>query len=1219
VHDLIERQHLDSLGDFDLVQQFLSSQSEDAFAALVRRHGPMVLGTCRRVLQHTQDAEDACQATFLILARKARTIRGDAIGAWLHRVAVRISLRLVNDSARRSTQKLPDELLDQSSSSDDLTLKEVIAAFDEEVARLPRRFRLPLVLCCLQGLTRDETARILGWTQGAVRGRLERGRKLLQERFIRRGLTLTAGMFAAIVEQSATSTGAASPSAPTTIARGLAESVLRSMAIARMKVAACSVAAMLLIGTVAGIGFFHPVAAQPKPADTSSPTSPPAPSPSPAIADAEKNLDTFVLRLSLAPQGEGKFDPNYALYNVLLYVPNLRLEPPANGPTGKPMEAHARITKEQAKKIVAALKDNRFFGEQDVGMGPRALRDKNGPHATIVLRYQNGEDPTRREIVYPWRTEMLKPFDAVRACVDGDAAKALDQLIGQLSEERKKWTPDLIADLKKMQGTWTPGPDKVEALGGIAANKQTMKCVIDGNTITLKPQIKLDPLMDLEIIRGTFELSHAGGQRLMTIQGERDTISKVEKGTWTLHYDVTDTTLMLLLPPVGKTPPADGKPRYEQGDRQFILKRQPTGVASEWGEASLGLRARIRTAKLKYTVGDNATIDLDIRDSLPGVAGQARSFHGIRAQVARMEINGVRYVTMHHAALKKLATFALKGGESAEPWISATLSNDTWIPEDSLDKDGLTRPLEFKPGKYKVRLGHEFLTNQDKQQLAVPMSGTLEIEFVAPDEKTKGASSGWGGPPSDGLIACISTPRAKVRVGEPIELRYDVAGFGNGNRTWTAASGGQYARVEVDGVWYVYKFDTFEKMTKKSLIAGRTFEGWTTIKLDANWVAESTLKKTPMRELALRPGKHSIRVAYDFSSDSSKASTGQPTTGLLEIEVLTEEGKAAEPVEGWRPNKYWTFGVKGMRDMVMSADGTRIAATDGKELIVWTITRDQLKELERCNIESMGLLCFDAAGSLILLKHSPIHRISDFRSRPIDVRTGNVMKWQPTTIIECDHYVRVAVKGHTIAYVLQGWDKVHLVGEPLTADSNFDAPKGKPESIGAPHRLVFSEDGKTLFGLGAKGSLRSESPNGAVVAWNVSTKAVRWEHPGSDKTQVVDIAKDGSTIVIGEYSGDDVLVLDGATGKPRFREIIHRLAGLNVSPDGKLVAITSFERGKSTMPKLAMFDANRGTLISEMPTAGILRGIEIDPKGRGFVAIDSIGQLQWWDRVATGR
>jgi tricorn protease-like protein len=135
----------------------------------------------------------------------------------------------------------------------------------------------------------------------------------------------------------------------------------------------------------------------------------------------------------------------------------------------------------------------------------------------------------------------------------------------------------------------------------------------------------------------------------------------------------------------------------------------------------------------------------------------------------------------------------------------------------------------------------------------------------------------------------------------------------------------------------------------------------------------------------------------------------------------------------------------------------------------------------------------------------------------------------------------------------------------------------------------------------------------------VSTKAVRWEHPGSDKTQVVDIAKDGSTIVIGEYSGDDVLVLDGATGKPRFREIIHRLAGLNVSPDGKLVAITSFERGKSTMPKLAMFDANRGTLISEMPTAGILRGIEIDPKGRGFVAIDSIGQLQWWDRVATGR
>jgi len=1224
VHDLIERQRLDSLGDIDLLRQFLLSQSDDAFAALVRRHGPMVLGTCRRVLRHTQDAEDACQATFLILARKARTIRSDVIGAWLHRVAVRISLRLLNDSERRSTQKLPVELLDPNRSSDDLALKEVIAAFDEEVARMPRRFRLPLVLCCLQGLTRDETARILGWTQGAVRGRLERGRKLLQSRFLRRGLTLTAGMFAMILEQSTPSIGIASPSMATSIARSLAERVIRSMAMARMKVATCSVAAMMLIGTLAGIGFFHPIAAQPKPAGLPATTSPTPPAPV-AVADAEKNLDTFVIRLSLAPQGEGKFDPKYTLYHVLLYVPNLRLEPPANGPTGKPMEAHAKITKEQAKKIVEVLNRFDFFKEDAARNDPfqsklQLIALPNWPHAGITVRYQNGEDAVRKELMLAWLPSMLPPLDGMRQCVDGDAAKALDQLIGQLSEERKKWTSDLIADLKKMQGTWTPGSfNSDKGIGGTISDKQTMKCVIEEKRITLKPKIKLDPLMDLETIRGEFELSVVAGQRLMTIKGERDTITKIERGTWTLQYDVSDTTLTLLVPPSGKSPPADGKPRYEQGDRQFILKKAAAGVASEWGEPSHGLRTRIRTTKLKYAANESPTFEIDFTSD-EGTA--AKRYRGTRVDGhARLEVDGTWYITIDPAIRKKLAQFELKPGSLVESWITVIVAGDSWMPENSRDFDGVAVPLRLKPGKHKIRISHEFTVNQDDDKLtANPVSGVLEIEIEPPAPKgmpPTAASSAFG-EPSDGLIARIRTEKEQYRVGETIDILYDVAGFGDAKRSWHGTIAGHYARIEVDGVWYVWKQITDEYPIRMKLTAGGVAERWTTVRLDSNWVAESTRKKEPSVELKLRPGKHTIRVAYDFSSDATKPPSGRPISGPLEINVVAAPGTQISPTLTWRESKNWKFAATRANDLAISPDGARLAITDGKELTVWDMTRSEPKEIDKANIEPMTLLGFDAKGTLLLVKHSPVHHISEFRPHPVTILEGGLFRNQPIKIVECDQDVRVAIGGQVIAYVQRRWDSVRIIGAPFTKDRILDKPIAAV-SLGLPHRLVFSDDGKTLFGFGANGPIDPKEPNGAVVAWDVETGAVRWHRDGGTEHDIAVASANGSTIALGSASTGDVLVLEGATGKSRYRVVVQRLAGLSASQDGKIVAISSIEDGNPKSPKLALFDAESGKSLLETATPGSIRRIAFDPKGRGFAAIDNIGQVKWWDRVDSGR
>jgi RNA polymerase sigma factor (sigma-70 family) len=185
----------DAIPDADLLARFVRARDESAFAQLVERHGPMVLGVCRRVIGKVHEAEDAFQAAFLALARNAGRIRsGDSLTAWLYGVAVRVSLKARGVAARDRrangrppVRTAPDPLAE-------ITGRELVAAIDEELARLPKQFRLAVVLCCLEGLSQDEAARRLGWSAGSVKGRLERGRVRLKERLARRGLALSAAL-----------------------------------------------------------------------------------------------------------------------------------------------------------------------------------------------------------------------------------------------------------------------------------------------------------------------------------------------------------------------------------------------------------------------------------------------------------------------------------------------------------------------------------------------------------------------------------------------------------------------------------------------------------------------------------------------------------------------------------------------------------------------------------------------------------------------------------------------------------------------------------------------------------------------------------------------------------------------------------------------------------------------------------------------------------------
>ncbi len=192
--------------DGQLLASFIDHKDEAAFEALVRRHGPMVFGVCRRLLHNHHDAEDAFQATFLVLARKASSVRPrERVANWLHGVALRTAMKAKAMTAkRRGREKQVTEMPEPEAVQQD-QWRDLQPLLDQELNGLPENYRLPILLCDLEGKTIKDAAQQLGWPQGSVAGRLARGRKLLAKRLANRGVTLSAGSLAAVVAQNAVS------------------------------------------------------------------------------------------------------------------------------------------------------------------------------------------------------------------------------------------------------------------------------------------------------------------------------------------------------------------------------------------------------------------------------------------------------------------------------------------------------------------------------------------------------------------------------------------------------------------------------------------------------------------------------------------------------------------------------------------------------------------------------------------------------------------------------------------------------------------------------------------------------------------------------------------------------------------------------------------------------------------------------------------------------
>jgi RNA polymerase sigma factor (sigma-70 family) len=264
---------LHQLGDAHLLERFAARRSEGAFAVLVERHGPLVHSVCRRILNDAHDAEDAFQATFLILARKAHTIqKHQSLASWLYKVAYRIALRARADISRRRTQEKEAVQTTPPPTPAEAAQRELGKMLDEEVQRLPEKYRAPVTLCYLQGRTNEEAAEQLSCPTGTLKVRLMRARDLLRKRLARRGVGLTlVGLTALLLQNAAhaaapaalvnaTVSAATSGGASASVA-GLVKGTLAWMCLTKLKVAAALLLTVLIGTTAHGLSMTSAAAA----------------------------------------------------------------------------------------------------------------------------------------------------------------------------------------------------------------------------------------------------------------------------------------------------------------------------------------------------------------------------------------------------------------------------------------------------------------------------------------------------------------------------------------------------------------------------------------------------------------------------------------------------------------------------------------------------------------------------------------------------------------------------------------------------------------------------------------------------------------------------------------------------------------------------------------------------------------------------------------------
>jgi RNA polymerase sigma factor (sigma-70 family) len=513
--------------DGNLLRRFLTRRDEAAFASLLRRHGPMVYGVCQRVLGDHADADDAFQATFLVLVRKAAGIRKhESVGSWLHGVASRIARQARISAARRRDHERQAPIMPSRDEIAAVVWRDIRPLLDEELERLPEKYRAPLVLCYLEGKSHEEAAQQLGWPNGTVCGRLARGRDLLRGRLIRRGLTLSAPLFATALAEEAiaalpvallgsTTTAATLFAAGQTTAGGslttpaltLAEGALRAMYLTKLKTVTALLVAIAVLGT-AGATVAHHNRASHRGEQTVAPLS--NESEEAAVVLAQKSRDPAKLPNNQADKpgsasnsGGSGFGCNGGGFGFGMGsgfgsgsgfgagsgsgsgggFGSCKLAPL----TQKPVQQELKLTRDQIKKLtelqrkqeqstrtlISTLKFDELFKE------PESLQKK---WAEIAAQGEKGVDAILNTSQRTRLQEISLQQRGGNALGDPDVAEKLE-----LTDEQKKRIQDIQAEgikelrdlgLKEMQGLMELGPnpfDVGKALDKMRQGQKTME------------------------------------------------------------------------------------------------------------------------------------------------------------------------------------------------------------------------------------------------------------------------------------------------------------------------------------------------------------------------------------------------------------------------------------------------------------------------------------------------------------------------------------------------------------------------------------------------------------------------------------------------------------------------------------------------------------------------------------------------------------------------
>lgn len=484
IHRLAGTGPVEGLSDGQLLQRFALHREQEAFAALVRRHGRLVWGVCQHILRSEHDAEDAFQAAFLVLARRAASIRkGEAVGSWLYGVAYRVAMKARRLALKRQDHERRAAPAGHGAEPSDLAWRELQAVLDEELQRLPERYRAPFVLCCLEGRSRQETARELGWKLGTVSSRIAQARRLLQARLGRRGVAVAAALTAGALWQrtAAAAVPAALGTSAVRLAAGQAATAASASALAlaeavmRTTVLRTSARALIvtlgLLAAGAGVWAYHEATVQPAATGQPDDLKPAAEGAAPARADAHGDPlpAEAIARLGTVRFRHGGF------INTIAFTPD-----------GKQLVSHGHYDGVRVWDAASGAEVGQVIPDRDGWVGAALLTpdgntvltlERGQQHnSAIRLRNRAGMKVVREFEVGQLQSPRLAPDGKLLAGLteNNTTAEVWDVATGKRLRSWKAhegwvWCYDFSADGKTLV---TGGPDKAIRVWDVATGEK---------------------------------------------------------------------------------------------------------------------------------------------------------------------------------------------------------------------------------------------------------------------------------------------------------------------------------------------------------------------------------------------------------------------------------------------------------------------------------------------------------------------------------------------------------------------------------------------------------------------------------------------------------------------------------------------------------------------------------------------------------------------------